>query len=78
MFGQLGLAHLSCERSTASLSGGEHQRLRLGAIATDGLAGVTFVFDEPSIGLHATEEAAVLDLLLDPVSYTHLTLPTKA
>ncbi|MEC7724858.1 MAG: excinuclease ABC subunit UvrA, partial [Planctomycetota bacterium] len=50
-FGQLGLAHLSCERSTASLSGGEHQRLRLGAIATDGLAGVTFVFDEPSIGL---------------------------
>ncbi|MEC9048117.1 MAG: excinuclease ABC subunit UvrA, partial [Planctomycetota bacterium] len=64
-FGQLGLAHLSCERSTASLSGGEHQRLRLGAIATDGLAGVTFVFDEPSIGLHATEEAAVLDLLLD-------------
>ncbi len=65
VFARLGLRHLSCDRSAASLSGGEHQRLRLGAIATDGLAGVTFVFDEPSIGLHATEEAAVLDLLLD-------------
>ena len=65
VFGQLGLAHLTCDRAAGSLSGGEHQRLRLGAIATDGLAGVTFVFDEPSIGLHATEEAAVLELLLD-------------
>ena len=65
VFARLGLRHLSCDRSAASLSGGEHQRLRLGALATDGLAGVTFVFDEPSIGLHATEEAAVLDLLLD-------------
>jgi len=65
VFQRLGLSHLDCTRSAVSLSGGEHQRLRLGAIATDGLAGVTFVFDEPSVGLHATEEAAVLDLLLD-------------
>ena len=65
VFRKLGLAHLDCTRSTSSLSGGEHQRLRLGALATDGLAGVTFLFDEPSIGLHATEEAAVLELLLD-------------
>ena len=64
VYQQLGLDHLSCERATATLSGGEHQRLRLGAIATGGLAGVTFVFDEPSIGLHASEEAAVLSLLL--------------
>ncbi len=65
VFQKLGLAHLDCTRSTSSLSGGEHQRLRLGALATDGMAGVTFVFDEPSVGLHATEEAAVLELLLD-------------
>ena len=65
VYEQLGLTHLSCDRGAGSLSGGEHQRLRLGAIATDGLAGVTFVFDEPSIGLHATEEAAVIDLLLE-------------
>lgn len=65
VYDRLGLRHLSCDRSTSSLSGGEHQRLRLGAIATDGLSGVTFVFDEPSIGLHATEEAAVLELLLE-------------
>ncbi|MEZ6037940.1 MAG: ATP-binding cassette domain-containing protein [Planctomycetota bacterium] len=60
---RLGLSHLTCERATSSLSGGEHQRLRLAAVATEGLAGVTFVFDEPSIGLHAAEEHAVLDLL---------------
>lgn len=62
---RLGLGHLSCDRSAASLSGGEIQRLRLGTLATAGLAGVLFVFDEPSIGLHASEEAAVLDLLCE-------------
>jgi excinuclease ABC subunit A len=65
VYQRLGLSHLSCERAASTLSGGEHQRLRLGAIATGGLAGVTFVFDEPSIGLHASEELAVLDLLAD-------------
>ena len=65
VYQRLGLSHLSCDRATATLSGGEHQRLRLGAIATDGLSGVTFVFDEPSIGLHASEEAAVLQLLVE-------------
>lgn len=64
-YARLGLDHLSCGRATSSLSGGEHQRLRLGAMVTGGLAGVTFVFDEPSIGLHWSEEAAVLELLLD-------------
>ena len=65
MFERLGLRHLDCARATGSLSGGEHQRLRLGALATEGLAGVTFVFDEPSIGLHAGEEEQVLDVLRD-------------
>ena len=65
VYQRLGLAHLSCERAASTLSGGEHQRLRLGAIATGGLAGVTFVFDEPSIGLHASEELAVLELLAE-------------
>lgn len=64
-YARLGLDHLTCERATSSLSGGEHQRLRLGAMVTGGLAGVTFVFDEPSIGLHVSEEAAVLELLLE-------------
>ena len=62
---RLGLSHLSCDRATSSLSGGEQQRLRLATIATAGMSGVTFVFDEPSIGLHASEEAAVLDMLRD-------------
>ncbi|MFK7741323.1 MAG: hypothetical protein AB8H80_13465 [Planctomycetota bacterium] len=62
---RLGLGHLTCARSVASLSGGEQQRLRLGTIATAGLSGVVFVFDEPSIGLHHCEERAVVELLLD-------------
>lgn len=65
VFERLGLTHLTCDRATTTLSGGEHQRLRLGAIATSGLAGVTFVLDEPSIGLHASEEMAVLGLLCE-------------
>lgn len=65
IYERLGLSHLSCHRASSSLSGGEHQRIRLGAMATGGLAGVTFVFDEPSIGLHASEERAVLELLLE-------------
>ncbi len=61
----LGIGHLACERAAPSLSGGETQRLRLAAITSGGsaLSGVTYVFDEPSIGLHASEEQAVLDAL---------------
>ena len=65
VYERLGLKHLTCDRASSTLSGGEHQRLRLGAIATGGLAGVTFVLDEPSIGLHASEEMAVLGLLCE-------------
>jgi excinuclease ABC subunit A len=61
---RLGLGHLALARATASLSAGEFQRIRLSALATTGMSGVTFVFDEPSVGLHATEERAVLDLLV--------------
>ncbi|MEO0479662.1 MAG: hypothetical protein AAF196_09300 [Planctomycetota bacterium] len=60
---RLGLGYLPLARSTPSLSGGEFQRIRLAALATTGMTGVTFVFDEPSIGLHVIEERAVLDLL---------------
>lgn len=60
---RLGLGYLPLARATPSLSGGEFQRVRLAAIATTGMTGVLFVFDEPSVGLHATEERAVLELL---------------
>ena len=48
----VGLNYLSLSRATASLSGGEAQRIRLATQIGSGLVGVTYILDEPSIGLH--------------------------
>ncbi|PIE23038.1 MAG: hypothetical protein CSA62_09105 [Planctomycetota bacterium] len=63
LLAELGLGHLSCERASNSLSGGEAQRLRLSTCALAGMSGLCFVFDEPSIGLHPSEESQVLGVL---------------
>lgn len=59
---ELGLAHLSLDRPTQSLSGGEMQRIRLAAQLRSGLFGVAYVLDEPSAGLHPDERNAVMDM----------------
>ena len=59
---ELGLAHLSLDRPTQSLSGGEMQRIRLAAQLRSGLFGVAYVLDEPSAGLHPDERDAVMDM----------------
>ncbi|MBW2522989.1 MAG: ATP-binding cassette domain-containing protein, partial [Deltaproteobacteria bacterium] len=64
----LGLGHLEIGRGSMTLSRGEAQRLRLATQAVVGLAGVLYVLDEPSIGLHSTDICrlhAVLRRLLD-------------
>ncbi|UIZ91529.1 excinuclease ABC subunit UvrA [Corynebacterium sp. CNCTC7651] len=58
----LGLGHLSLDRPSRSLSGGELQRIRLAAQLRSGLFGVAYVLDEPSAGLHPAERGAVLDI----------------
>ncbi|GAA3208388.1 excinuclease ABC subunit UvrA [Actinocorallia longicatena] len=60
---ELGLGHLSIDRSTDTLSAGELQRLRLGAQLRSGLFGVLFVLDEPSAGLHPSDVSALLAAL---------------
>jgi excinuclease ABC subunit A len=60
---QVGLSYLSLDRSAATLSGGEAQRIRLAAQVGAGLQGVTYVLDEPSIGLHGRDQARLLDAL---------------
>jgi excinuclease ABC subunit A len=63
-----GLGYLSPARETASLSGGEAQRVRLAAALGGGLVGVTYVLDEPTQGLHprdTTRLVAVLRSLAD-------------
>ena len=59
----VGLGYLSLDRTAASLSGGEGQRIRLATQIGAGLAGVLYVLDEPSIGLHQRDNARLLESL---------------
>ncbi len=59
----VGLGYLSLGRSAATLSGGEAQRIRLAAQVGSALQGVTYVLDEPSIGLHPRDNARLLQTL---------------
>jgi excinuclease ABC subunit A len=60
---QVGLRYLSLDRSYNSLSGGEAQRVRLATQVGMGLCGVTYVLDEPTIGLHPANTADLLKTL---------------
>ena len=59
----VGLGYLSLERSAATLSGGEAQRIRLATQIGSRLRGVLYVLDEPSIGLHARDNDRLLHSL---------------
>ena len=59
----MGLECLSLERSSATLSGGEAQRIRLATQIGSRLRGVLYVLDEPSIGLHPRDNGRLLDSL---------------
>ena len=59
----VGLGYLTLERSAATLSGGEAQRIRLATQIGSRLRGVLYVLDEPSIGLHARDNGRLLSTL---------------
>ncbi|MBT5812161.1 MAG: excinuclease ABC subunit UvrA, partial [Rhodospirillaceae bacterium] len=59
----VGLEYLTLSRSSATLSGGESQRIRLASQIGSGLTGVLYVLDEPSIGLHQRDNARLLETL---------------
>ena len=59
----VGLDYISLARNMATLSGGEAQRIRLAGQLGSGLVGVTYVLDEPSIGLHPRDNARLLSTL---------------
>jgi len=59
----VGLDYLSLDRSAATLSGGESQRIRLATQIGSRLRGVLYVLDEPSIGLHPRDNSRLLDTL---------------
>ncbi len=60
----VGLEYLTLNRTAATLSGGEAQRIRLATQIGSRLMGVLYVLDEPSIGLHARDNARLLNTLL--------------
>src|SRR5439155_9249416 len=59
----VGLDYLTLSRASATLSGGESQRIRLASQIGSGLTGVLYVLDEPSIGLHQRDNARLLETL---------------
>ena len=59
----VGLEYLTLSRSSATLSGGESQRIRLASQIGSGLTGVLYVLDEPSIGLHQRDNDRLLETL---------------
>ena len=59
----VGLEYLTLSRASATLSGGESQRIRLASQIGSGLTGVLYVLDEPSIGLHQRDNARLLETL---------------
>lgn len=60
---ELGLDYLTLDRSAVTLSGGEAQRVRLATQLGSSMAGVLYILDEPSIGLHQKDNAQLLKLL---------------
>jgi excinuclease ABC A subunit len=63
-FAEIGLGYLSLDRPTGTLSGGEAQRVKMIRHLSSSLTDVTYVFDEPTIGLHPHDIQRMNDLLL--------------
>jgi len=60
---KLGAGHLSLDRESTTLSGGEAQRIRLANQVSSGMRNVLYILDEPSAGLHPSEQKDLLDVL---------------
>jgi excinuclease ABC subunit A len=60
----VGLDYLTLDRPSNTLSGGESQRIRLATQIGSGLVGVTYILDEPTIGLHPRDTRRLLNILL--------------
>ncbi|MGW1043586.1 ATP-binding cassette domain-containing protein [Streptomyces sp. NPDC002547] len=63
-FGEIGLGYLALDRSAGTLSGGEAQRVKMIRHLGSSLTDVTYVFDEPTVGLHPHDIQRMNDLLL--------------
>ncbi len=64
---EVGLTYLSLDRPTRTLSGGESQRIRLATQIGSQLTGITYILDEPSIGLHQRDNSRLISALKELV-----------
>lgn len=62
---RVGIGYLSLSRTTMTISGGEAQRIRLAVQLVSGLSGITYVLDEPSMGLHPRDTRSLIRALRD-------------
>jgi excinuclease ABC subunit A len=62
---EVGLGYLNLNRTTRTLSGGESQRTRLASQIGSQLTGITYIMDEPSIGLHQRDNHKLIKALRD-------------
>ncbi len=60
---EVGVGYLTLDRAAPTLAGGEAQRIRLATQLGSGLAGILYILDEPSIGLHASDQERLLKVL---------------
>ncbi len=60
---QVGVGYLTLDRTAPTLAGGEAERIRLATQIGSGLAGVMYILDEPSIGLHPRDQKRLIDVL---------------
>lgn len=63
LFHEIGLGYLSFGRRVDSLSGGEYQRLRIANQIGSGLVGLTYIIDEPTSGLHGSDNRKILQII---------------
>jgi len=59
----MGLSYLSIDRGSSMLSGGEAQRIRLAGQMGSGLTGITYVLDEPTVGLHPADVSRLMEMI---------------
>jgi excinuclease ABC subunit A len=71
---KVGLDYLSLDRPADTLSGGEMQRVRLATGIGSGLAGICYILDEPSIGLHSRDNQRLIDAMRDLLAHDNSVL----
>ncbi|MEZ5145927.1 MAG: hypothetical protein R2759_02275 [Bacteroidales bacterium] len=75
---KLGLGYLACNRRSSTLSGGELQRIQLSKLVTSQLRNITFIFDEPSVGVHPANHHELISTISNWLHHTAIVVEHDA